>query len=219
MLELEEMRQIWAKHDRTLEESVRLNRRLLSTANLGRARTSMGRISFSLTLRAVVCFVAIVALGMFIHEHRSVPTLLLSGIAVDIFAIGMVAATIGQLIAVQAIDYGEPVATIQKRLGALRVYRVRTVQFGLLGGTIVWAPLLVVIGKAFLGIDRMNSIWLLGNVIFGLILIPLSLWLSKRFGDSAGRSPFVQRLMRDIAGRNLNDATAFLEELSDFARD
>ncbi|MGA3093398.1 MAG: hypothetical protein ABSD75_32805 [Terriglobales bacterium] len=54
------------------------------------------------------------------------------------------------------------------------------------------------------------------NVLFGLSLIPLVFWLSKKFGDRMGRVPFMRQLMNDIAGRNLTAAEGFICTLSEF---
>jgi flagellar biogenesis protein FliO len=54
------------------------------------------------------------------------------------------------------------------------------------------------------------------NVLFGLAIIPMAIWVSRKFGDRMGRSPIIQRLMRELAGYNLNAATRFLATLSEF---
>jgi hypothetical protein len=55
------------------------------------------------------------------------------------------------------------------------------------------------------------------NVLFGLAIIPLLIGVSRKFGDRMGRSPVIQRLMRALAGHDLNAATSFLATLSEFA--
>jgi hypothetical protein len=54
------------------------------------------------------------------------------------------------------------------------------------------------------------------NVVFGLSLIPLALWLSKKFSARMRQPPFVQQLMNDIAGHNLDAAKHFLANLPEF---
>ena len=85
-----------------------------------------------------------------------------------------------------------------------------------MGGTVAWAPFLIVAARAFLGLDIANSLWLWVNVAFGLCLIPLAVWLSKVFGERMGRFPFIQRVMNDLAGRNLNAESEFISNLSEF---
>lgn len=135
--------------------------------------------------------------------------------ALGLYVIAMLAATIRQIVALSQIDYGRPIAAIQKQLEMLRV-RIRITQWAVLAGAVVWAPFAIVVGKAFFGLNVYSAAWLWANVLFGLSLIPLSVWLSKKFGDGMSRSPFIEQLMKDIAGNNLNAARAFLAELSEF---
>jgi hypothetical protein len=212
MLNLDEMKQIWAEHDQKLDQCIRLNRQLLSTTNLNGARSAMQRMSAFLGIEAALWFAIVLALGNFIYKNSAMLQLALPALALDLYAIGMLAAMIRQIAAVQRIDYGGPVAAIQKQLGTLRVLRIRTTQSALLVGVMVWAPAAIVV----FGIEVYSLAWLFANVLFGLALIPLAFWFSKKFRDRMDRSPFIQRLMDDIAGHSLAKATAFLSTLVEF---
>jgi hypothetical protein len=216
MLDLDEMKEVWTAHDEKLDQNIRLNRELLNSATLSRAHSAMQRMSWALSLEAGMWFVIIFSLGSFIFRHVAVVRLSLSAAALDVYAIAMLAATIRQIVALRQIDYSGPVTAIQKQLEMLRVLRIRITQKALLGGTVVWAPFLIVTARAFVGVDIVNSLWLWANVAFGLCLIPLALWLSKSFGERMGRHPFIQRVMNDLAGRNLNAASEFISKLSGF---
>jgi hypothetical protein len=214
MFDLDEMKEVWTAHDEKL--SIHLNRELLKTATLSKAHSTTQRMGWALGLEAVMWFAIIVSLGSFIARHVAVVRLLLCAAALDVYAIGMLAATIRQIVGLRQIDYSRPVTAIQKQLATLRVLRIRITQRALLGGTVVWAPFLIVAARAFLGLDMVNSRWLWANVAFGVCLIPLALWLSKTFGERMGRFPFIQRVMNDVAGRNLNSASEFIAKLSGF---
>jgi hypothetical protein len=216
MLELDEMKQKWAEHDRKLEETIRLNRQLLSATNLNGARSALQRLTLFVGVEAIVWLAIVVALGKFIYEHASVLKFALAGAASDVFAIGMFAAAVAQIGSIRQIDYAQPVAAIQRQMERLRVLRIRTVQRGLLAGTVVWAPFLIVVSNAFWGVTDFSAAWLWANVAFGLALIPLAIWASTKFADRMGAAAFVQQLMRDIAGRNLNAAATFLATISQF---
>jgi hypothetical protein len=93
-------------------------------------------------------------------------------------------------------------------------------QWALLTGQLVWwVPFTIVALKGFLGVDAYRVFGgrvLAENVLFGLAIIPMAIWVSRKFGDRMGRSPIIQRLMRELAGYNLNAATRFLATLSEF---
>jgi len=216
MLDLDEMKQRWAEHDRQLERSISLNRQLLSAASLNGARSRLQRMTVLSGLQAAVWFAIVMALGNFIYGHLGILRLALPAAAADLYAIGMLAATIRQIAAARQIDYSGPIARIQKQLETVRVLRIRITQRGLLAGAVVWAAFGIVAAKALFGIENYSLAWLWANVAFGLLLIPLAVWWSKKYGDRVGRSPFIRRLMRDIAGHNLNAAEAFLAGLAEF---
>lgn len=216
MLDLDEMRKQWTQHDRKLEESIRLSRQLLSSTNLNGARSALQRLAASLSLEALFWFAIVIALGSFIYEHFGMVQFALPGAALDLYAIGMLAVTIRQIVAAQQIDYGRPIAVIQKQLETLRMLRIRITQWGLLAGAVVWAPFAIVAARVLFGLDVYSAAWLWANVLFGLSLIPLAVWLSKKFGDRVSGAPFFERVMKDIAGHNLDAARAFLERLSEF---
>jgi hypothetical protein len=219
MFDLDEMKEVWTAYDKKLDQNIRLTQELLSSATLNKARSGSQRMALLLILESVLWFAIVGSLGSFICRHIGTLRLSLSGIALDLYAIAMFAATVRQIVAIRQIEYGRPIAAIQKQIEMLRVLRIRITQWGLLGGTIVWAPFVIVTGKAFLGLDVVNAPWLWSNVVLALCLIPLTLWLSKTFGESMGRFPFIQRVMNDLAGRNLNAAAAFLSRLSQFEVD
>jgi hypothetical protein len=60
--------------------------------------------------------------------------------------------------------------------------------------------------------------WTWSNVLFGIALIPLVIWVSRRFAGCLERSAFLRHVMNDLAGSSLNAAAAFLTTLSEFER-
>ena len=86
----------------------------------------------------------------------------------------------------------------------------------------LWTPLLVVGLEGAFGVNAYSALgagWLAVNAIFGLAVIPVMVWVSRRYADRMAQSPFVHRLMNDIAGHSLTAATAFLEQLVSFERE
>jgi hypothetical protein len=219
MLDLDEMKKQWAEHDRKLDESIRLNRQLLSTTNLNGARSAMQRMAAFLGLEAAVQLAVAVVLGSFLYQHIAMVRFAIPAAALDVFAIAILIAMIRQIAGGLQIDYDKPIAVIQKQLEDLRVLRIRYIQGIFLAATLAWTPLMIVTLEGLWGLDAyrlFGTAFLVSNLLVGLAIIPLALWLSNRFGDRMGRSPFIQRLMKDLAGYNLNAAAGFLATLSQF---
>lgn len=58
--------------------------------------------------------------------------------------------------------------------------------------------------------------WLLGNVVFGLLVIALEHWISHRYAERMQNSPRLQRRMRDLNGYNLKAAMSFMRRAAEF---
>jgi hypothetical protein len=219
MLELDEFKQKWAELDRKLDVTIRLNRQVLNAAKLNQTRSSLKRLALYLGIELAMWVAIIGALGNFIYEHISVPQFALSAIALDVYSIGMVVLLGRQITAALQIDYGEPIAVIQKQIEALRVGRIRAIQWAVLAGLVVWVAFLIVVCKVAFGVDIYEPAWIWSNVAFGVAMIPLAVWVSKKFSDRMDRSPFIQGIMRSLAGYNLNAAADFLATLNRFEED
>jgi hypothetical protein len=221
MMDLDELRTRWTEHDQKLEAGIRLNRRILCTVQLGRTKSALNRLTVFTVLHAAMWVACIVGLGDFVYEHASSPRLAVAAASLDLYAVVFLSALIRQIAAVRRIDYGLPVARIQKQLEELRVMRIRTVQWGVLAGLVAWTPFAIVVLKAVLGVDlyQFGPAWVWTNLLFGLAAIPLAIWLSKKFAGRAGRSPFLQGVMADIAGTSLNAAATSLAALAEFEQE
>jgi hypothetical protein len=220
MIDLDAFQEKWAEQDRKLDVSIRLNRQLLLAANMNRLRSPLRRFAFFLGLEAFIALAVTMILGQFIYEYWAEPRFVLPAVALHVWVIANVAVSIRQMAMALHIDYDEPIAAIQKQLESLRVLRIRVTQWALLTGQVVWwVPFLIVVLKGCWGVDAyrvFGGTVLAVNVLFGLAIIPLAIWVSRKFGDRMGRSPIIQRLMRELAGYDLNAATGFLATLSEF---
>jgi hypothetical protein len=218
-MELEDLKRRWEEHDAKLDRSIRLNTRLVQSALLGKADTSIRWLSRGLTFELLLNLVAPVCLGIFIANHVGEARFLLPAVVLHLCAIAVVITLVHQLVAIQRIDYSAPIVEIQKRLESLRVERIRTTIWTLLAAPLLWTPLLIVGLKVLFGVDVYASLgagFLGANVLFGLLILALALWVSQRYADRMDRSPLMQRLMRTLSGQSLAKATGFLKALARF---
>jgi hypothetical protein len=218
-MELDDLKRSWEEQGRQLDASLRLNTHLLRESALSKASTATTRLSWLLMAEILLDLVLCVWLGSFNADHITEPRFLIPGIVLHLFAIGSMVLGIHQWLALKRIDYGAPVLEIQKRLGGLRVQRVRATKLILLSVLLLWTPLLIVSLKGLLGVDAyviFSGAWLAANLALGVAVIPLAVWISKRYADRMERSPLIQRLMRDLAGYNVNAATDFVSSLARF---
>lgn len=220
--DLDDMKRRWEAQDAKLDTMLRLNTRLLQAPALAKAESAMRRLSRWLGIELLLNLLAALWLGSFLWDHAAEPRFMLPAAVLHLGVIALLGACVHQLVAIGSIDYGAPIVEIQKRLEALRAQRSRATMLTLLAAPLLWTPLLIVGLKGLLGLDAyaiLSARYLLANVLFGLALIPLAVWIARRYADRMGRSPLVQRLLRDLAGDNLNAAAGFLSRLERFAEE
>jgi hypothetical protein len=215
-MNIDELQSQLAVYNGKLDQSLRLNARLLRTSALQIAGARLRRSSRFLLLDLLGNAAAVALLGLFLADHWAEPRFLVPAIVLDVCAILLVAASAYQLVALSGIDYDAPILVIQKRLGVLKALRIRVAQGILFLSPLLWTPLLIVSLRGFLGIDAyaFGNAWLFGNLLFGLAFLVLMVWGSRRYADRMQKSPAIQRLMNSLAGRDLTAAMAFLESLS-----
>jgi hypothetical protein len=219
-MDLDALKETWLEQDRKLDVVIRLNRRLLIATKMNRVRSPLRRFAFLMGLAACTGLMGLVILGWFLYTYRAEPRFALPAVVLHVWMIASLAASIRQMAMALRIDYEQPIAVIQKQLESLRILRIRVTQWALLTGQVVWwIPFLIVALKGFWGVDAykvFGTAFLAINLAAGLAIIPPAIWVSKRFGDRIGRAPMMQRVMRELAGYNMNAATDFLATLSEF---
>lgn len=216
---LEDFKDEWADYDRKLDASLRLNARLLRESGLGRTRSVLTRLLVRVVGDLVINLALVIALAMFVANHLDQPRFLVPGLVLNLGAILLVIGCAQQLALLKSIDYGAPVIAIQRRLQRLRILRIRTSKWLLLCVPLIWTPMLIVTLKGYLGLDAYASFsgrWLVANLVAGLAMIPLIIWISRRYAGRLQGAAFYRRLLDDIAGRNLAAATGYLDALASF---
>jgi hypothetical protein len=212
-MELDELKERWAEHDRKLDESIRLNRRLLRDMYTRRARFALWRLAAMLAAGALFMLAIIVSLGRFIAQNWSMPRIVWPAIVLDVLAIATLAALNAQIGLALNINYNQPIAVIQKRLETLRKFRIRYIQAIFLMATLTWVTIFIVLTRLF------NTAWVVANVVFGLLVFAIGIWVARRYGDRMSNSAFGRRFLRELAGYNLNAASDFMATLAEFEKD
>src|SRR5271154_5815979 len=220
-MELDDLKRRWEEHDRKLDASLRLNRRLLEQSVLARAEASLRRLSRWLWIELALDLVPVLWLGSFLADHIGQPRFWIPAAALDVFAIGTVIALAREAFGIRSVDYAAPIVESQARVEAAKVRRIRATQWTLALAPLLWTPLLIVALEGFLRVDAyaaLGGVYLAANVLFGLAVLGFAIWASRRW---AGRlkGPLARRLARALAGQSLADAQAFLGTLDRFARD
>jgi hypothetical protein len=221
-MELDDLKERWKEMDRRPDQSVRFDAAFMGALAANKVDTATRRLSRLLTFELAVNVVAAVWLGSFSVRHLTEPRFLVPGLVLHAGIVALLVTGARQLVATQAVDYGASVIQVQKRLVELHAVRVRSTVWTLVLAPLAWTPLQIVALKGFLGIDAyaaLGGFYLLANALFGVGVLGVSLWASRRFSDRMKGSPLIQRLTRDLSGRSLADAISSLASLSGFEKD
>lgn len=219
-MELDDLKLRWQDHDRKLDHLLRINARLLQAPILNKAHWAMRRLALLLWGGLLLNFGAATVFGSFLADHWTEARFAIPAAALQLGVIALLAASIRQLAAIGQLDFAGPIVELQRRLESLRAERIRATKWTLLLAPLAWTPLFVVAFKGLFGVDvyaAFPTAWLAGNAVFGVVFLVLAMALARRYAERLKGSPLAQHLLRDLAGYNLNAATAFLSSLDRFA--
>ena len=218
-MDLDDLKQRWEEADRKLDASLRLSTRLLRESTLSKAARATSRLSWLMLPEILLNLGLVVWLGSFLADHFTQARFAIPALALDLGAIALLIAQGHQWLALRRLDYGAPVVAIQKEIGRLRLQELRVFKWVMITAPLAWTPLLIVAIKGLTGLDAyaiFSGAWLAANVAFGLAVLLLAVWISRRYADRMERSPRIQSLMRSLSGYNLNAAAGFLTSLARF---
>lgn len=221
-IDFETLQARWSAHDARLDEVLRINRKLVRAIEQGQVRTSLQRFGWSLWIQIGVNAIAAIALGMFMAQHYAEPRFLAPAAALHFYVVIALVTAVRQLVMLGRIDHDWPVTEVQLRLEALRAFRIRVTIGIMLSAMLLWVPVYIVLLEGVFGVSVYDwlPVWFLVlNISVGAILIPVALWASRRYADALGAQPVVQKVMRDLAGKSLNDARDQLDALTAFERE
>jgi hypothetical protein len=227
-MDLEDLKTRLAEQDAKLDQVLRLNTTAVRELQLAKTRSSLRWLVPGVVFELVMTIVAVVWLGNFIYGHLWEPRFLLPAVLVDVCMIVFLGSCIGQLARIASLDYSLPVVAVQKELGKLRILRIRTTKWVMTLSFVLWFPVLLVLFEGLLGVDLWRILgtisnrngsffaWVVGNVLFGLAVALVLIWVSHRYARRMDRSPAIQRLMDHLAGHSLTRALGSLDAILRF---
>jgi hypothetical protein len=204
-MDMTDLQSAWNRLDERLQEHERGLDRLFRQRGMDRVRTRLRFLSIGPLLQFIAGVLITLWAGGYWTAHLGETHLVVYGVAIHLYGVGLAIAAALQLARVWRVDYRAPVLQVQAALIELRRVRIGGERVMVLAGFVVWLPMMLVALRA-VGLD----LWLVrpGNVLVNvgvaLGLVLLVAWLMRRF-----RRAFE----RDAAGRHLREAEAELAEL------
>jgi hypothetical protein len=218
-MELDEMKQAWARMDLRQDGMEALLRRDFRDRRLDKARSTL---RWSLLGQAVeiACWLAfVVFVASFWVAHRHVTHLLVIGLLLHAYGIAGIWSSATQLFLLSRIYlFDAPVLVLQRRLAQLRRFRmVSTLALGL-PWWFLWLLVPLVVLTWWSGVDMFAGAagWIWANMAVGVAGTAFSLWLARRLAGRPIKSPWLQRVVDDMSGCSLARVSRQLDEIARF---
>jgi hypothetical protein len=221
-MELDQLKKLWAAQQQRLDKSLQLNESLLAQMNLGRTRQSLRGLSAGIGFEIVGLALIMLMTGSFGADHVRDLDFFIPALAIWGYALAILIAETRQLVEIRRIDFDEPVVAIQVKIEQVRLRRAKIIGWLLAFGPLLWLPATIVVMRSLLGIDlyaHVTAGWIAANVVFGIAVIPLCIWIARRFGDRLGKSPTTRSFVDAIAGNSMSEALQSLDTIRRFEQE
>ncbi|AMJ57957.1 MULTISPECIES: hypothetical protein [Stenotrophomonas] len=215
-MQLDELKAAWAQQAHRIDQ---LEAQALQAWQQPRQHAVRRRLRWFGGLQVVWLLVWIVMTALaagFWVEHRQVPQLLLTGLALHVYGIAAIWVSITRALLAVHVDRAEaPVLIQQQRLARLRRFTAVT-ELGLgLPWFWLWLLALQWLGMQWLGVDlyALAPAWFLGTLGFGVVMMLVSAAAARWMVQRLPADHRLQRLLDSLSGQSLHRAQQQLQEL------
>ena len=226
-MEDSELKKLWQSYDQKLEEAKLLNMQSwalnLQSFEMMQSHKAKSRLASLRWLRIIEMIIHIVTLfylGSFLFKHFFEPWFAIAAVVLMLFFIVAFSNCIKQLVIIMQIKYSENILDIQQKLTLLQSHITDYIRL-----TFLCMPTYLAyptIGfKALYGIDIITAFsrnWLISQIIFSLLLIPVCAWLYRQISYKNIHKKWVKYTIEKSAGSSVSEAMQFIREIEDFKK-
>jgi hypothetical protein len=220
IMELDDLKLAWQTLDRRLQQQNALNLHLFRSGRLDQARRGLRPLMWGQAVQMLIGAAGALWFAPFWVAHRHELPLLLAGLVMHAYCLGLIAFGAVMQAQIARIDYAAPVLAIQRQLLLLR----RTfVHGGMLIGLPWWflyVPLLMVLAKVGSNADLFDNApaWVWVSLGVGMLGLALTAWF-HRWANQPQRVALGRMLEDAAAGSSIRRAQAALDEVTRFEQD
>jgi hypothetical protein len=220
-MELDDLKLGWAQLGQRVDQLETVVAKGYQERALEGVRRVLRGLGWCQAIQSVTWIVVIAFVAPFWIEHRAVPHLLIAGLVLHLCGVLTVCSSVVQLLWITYTYLTAPVVTFQRRLAELQRLRIISALVVGLPFWILWVPATMVFAKGVLNEDlyAQSPGWIHVALAVGLVGIVSTLMLARFLADRPITSPFLRRIVDDLAGRSLVRATRHLNDATAFARD
>ena len=219
-MELDELKSAWQVLDQRLETSNRLQLQAFRERKLNQLKRRLRPLFWGQLAQIVLGALVIVPAANFWAVQLPDGPMLLSGIVLHAYGVALIitgAITLGRM---RAIDHASPVMALQKQLGSLRHFRIRSGLWAGLPWWFLWMPIMAVLVKSGTGVnlfERAPWMFVIGTAV-GIVGLAATWWF-HRWSRNPSRPRLAKAVADSVAGRSLRSAQAVLDEIAAFEKD
>lgn len=214
----EELSELLKTFDRKLNRSIDFNLKIAQEAQIKKSVFALRNLRYYSIFEVIVAGFAMIFLGNFIYENFGNLSLTLSGLILDIFAVIANSGAVRQLILISEFEVASNVIDSQQILARLQTHNITYLRLAILQFPFFLAYLVVGF-KAIFNVDIWavgNKNWLLSNIIFGVFLLPVSIWIYRQINVENLHRKWVKSLVEFSGGEKISEAMEFLDEIEKF---
>jgi hypothetical protein len=216
-MELDELKQAWQLLGHRLQQQHALNVQFFRDGRLDKLQRGLRPLVWGQAIQIVIGALGALFFAPIWIAHWREPAVLIAGLFMHLYCIGMI--VVGAVIEAQIarIDYGAPVVAIQRQLMNLR--KTYSIAGACVVGLPWWfltAPLLVVLTRGAIMDVAPSVIWIqLGVGALGLLATG---WF-YRWSHRPERAELGRKIDESTVGGSIRRAQTALDEISRFERD
>ncbi|MEO7432249.1 MAG: hypothetical protein ABIR62_09515 [Dokdonella sp.] len=217
IMELDELKTAWRTLDRRLEQQNVLQHALLKDGRMMRARHGLRPLVWGQAIQMLIGAVGALWFAPFWVAHRHEPSLLVAGLVMHAYCIGLIVVGAVMQVRIAHIDYASPVVAIQRELLRLRqTYIVGGMVLGL-PWWFLYVPLLMVLSSVGDGSNLLDTApaFVFGGVGIGALGL-LMTWVLHRWAQQPAHARIGRWLDDTAAGASIRRAQAAVDDLARF---
>jgi hypothetical protein len=215
-MEIQELSSAFAALETRVEKTVSQQNDLRSQLNESKLKTIKGKTQRSPAWDIVSAGLVLIVTGGYVagnlNELERSPITAIPAMIVYALCIFTINVSVRQLILSSELDYAGPMVKTQLILAKLRKLRVRSTQWIFVSAFALWFVFPVLLGQMLISpkfMLVMNPAWIVGNIIFGLLMVPVINWITMK-------SNYSKSIQDELAGKDVREAEEFMSQLREF---
>lgn len=221
-MQLDELQQKWQLLDQKLDSSMQLQSELMLKVTVHAARRQMRWTLVRPAIDMVWSVIVVWFAGYFAYRNWPVVSLILPAGVLLVGALVTLIDYAFEMSLAGQIDWHGTVTEMQRLVERIRILRLRRLKWLLLLSPALGFCLLVVAVQWATGvnvIEQFDRRWVVTNLAFGLVCIPVGWLLIRAAARRWGGQGWWRRMGDDLSGRSLRSARQELERWSELQRE